>query len=66
MKLKDCPLCGARAFVSTANGRYGVKCTGCYAKIVCEYEKPEQAAGAWNRRFCDAPRIALPVLGDVK
>ncbi len=54
-ELKPCPFCGGKASLVTAHNknltwiRYFVKCQRCLT-TTDNYEKPEHAAEAWNRR----------------
>ena len=56
-KLKACPFCGGNAElqeIGAQQGRYCVKCQGCWAKsIFVEEHRKETAVESWNKRFCD-------------
>ena len=56
-ELKPCPFCGDSAFLAEYTYAFDtycttthvVECNGCHATTF-EYESPEEAADAWNRR----------------
>ena len=55
--LKLCPFCGSTAFLTEYDYDLGngyvvthvVECNGCHAQTF-EYDSPEEAIEAWNRR----------------
>jgi Lar family restriction alleviation protein len=61
IELKPCPFCGGEAFLAEYdyaldNGyiaTHFVECNGC-SVTTFEYDSPEEAAEAWNRRVTHA------------
>lgn len=54
-ELSPCPFCGGRAIPDGGNffglfKNYGVHCNTCSAALTKDFDSPEDAAAAWNKR----------------